>query len=218
MIKSDDFVGVSKKENKGKINRKDLTGLRLNRQNIFTQTDYKDAENTSVSIFFDQSSSMSGKPLRTVREVAIQLSDIISKTDSELAVRSWTSGTIGHVKNWSERFTVRVKEKLALIPQGYTSGTPFVDATHWAITDLAKRPNAKKVLIQITDGAFGTENRYLQDYADSVGVKLVIILLDYSEAPDYISDNFDNVAVCTSVKDLFGQVFASLITKLARGK
>ena len=160
---------------------------------------------------------MCGRPLKTVREVAIQLSDIISKTDSELAVRSWTSGTIGHVKNWSERFTVRVKEKLALIPQGYTSGTPFLDATHWAITDLAKTPNAKKVLIQITDGAFGTGNRYLQDYADSVGIKLVIICLE-QRAPDNITNNFDNVAVCTSVKDLFGQVFASLITKLARGK
>ena len=102
ILQAEDQIGRSNRETKGKLDRKAFSRFATGQADIFTQRNVKLAENTAVSIFIDTSSSMYQRKSRGLkdfeldknyraidgaREVSIQLSNIISKTNSDLPIQ-----------------------------------------------------------------------------------------------------------------------------------
>ena len=176
ILQAEDQIGRSNRETKGKLDRKAFSRFATGQADIFTQRNVKLAENTAVSIFIDTSSSMYRKvkgrraehiyldknyrAIDGAREVAIQLSNIISKTNSEFAVQGFTNTssatdvTIYQYKKWGKKLTPKEKFKISTLDCVNASGTPVYESLRWAIQDISKVQSKKKVLFIITDAIF----------------------------------------------------------------
>ena len=221
LLKADDEVGVSRKELKGKVDRKNLVNLNLNSPAVFSQRDVKEAENTAFQIFLDISGSMR-KGLKAVKagEVAEHLCDIVNSTDATLNVTGFFGSGVGaHMvtfKDWAKAYNKDVKKRVRHLEYYVGGGTPLYESIHWAIKDTAKQANAKKVVCVITDceREFSqAEANYLESVAKVSNVKLFMIGMDAN--PDTIKMFKRSVSIANA-SDLFGATFNKLINELSR--
>ena len=221
LLKADDEVGVSRKELKGKVDRKNLVNLNLNSPAVFSQRDVKEAENTAFQIFLDISGSMR-KRLKAVKagEVAEHLCDIVNSTDATLNVTGFFGSGRGAnmvtFKDWAKAYNKDVKKRVRHLEYYVGGGTPLYESIHWAIKDTAKQANAKKVVCVITDceREFSqAEADYLENVAKVSNVKLFMIGMDAN--PDTIKMFKRSVSI-DNARDLFGATFNKLINELSR--
>ena len=221
LLKADDEVGVSRKELKGKVDRKNLVNLNLNSPAVFSQRDVKEAENTAFQIFLDISGSMRKKD-KAVKagEVTEHLCDIVNSTDATLNVTGFFGSHVGAnivtFKNWAKAYNKDVKKRIRHLVCYVGGGTPLYESLHWAIKDTAKQANAKKVVCVITDceREFSqAEADYLENVAKVSNVKLFMIGVDANT--DTIKMFKRSVSI-DNARDLFGATFNKLINELSR--
>lgn len=221
LLKADDEVGVSRKELKGKVDRKNLVNLNLNSPAVFSQRDVKEAENTAFQIFLDISGSMKkrNRAMNTA-EVAEHLCDIVNSTDATLNVTGFygegISANTVTFKDWAKAYNKDVKKRLRHLEYYVGGGTPLYESLHWAIKDTAKQANAKKVVCVITDCGqelFQTEVDYLENVAKVSNVKLFMIGMDANRAT---INKFKRSVSIDNPRDLFGATFNKLINELSR--
>jgi len=221
LLKADDEVGVSRKELKGKVDRKNLVNLNLNSPAVFSQRDVKEAENTAFQIFLDISGSMRKKD-KAVKagEVTEYLCDIVNSTDATLNVTGFFGSSTGAnmvtFKDWAKAYNKDVKKRVRHLGCYVGGGTPLYESLHWAIKDTAKQANAKKVVCVITDceREFSqAEADYLENVAKVSNVKLFMIGVDANT--DTIKMFKRSVSI-DNARDLFGATFNKLINELSR--
>ena len=224
ILQAEDQIGRSNRETKGKLDRKAFSRFATGQADIFTQRNVKLAENTAVSIFIDTSSSMYQRKSRAIdgaREVAIQLSNIISKTNSEFAVQGFTDAssktdvTIYQYKKWGKKLTPKEKFKISTLDCVNASGTPVYESLRWAIQDISKVQSKKKVLFIITDACFHYSARkqipYLESLAEKLGIKIVAIGLETNSDLTGMFKHSANV----NLDDLFGQSFGQILKAIS---
>ncbi len=221
LLKADDEVGVSRKELRGKVDRKNLVNLNLNSPAVFSQRDVKEAENTAFQIFLDISSSMSskGKAIKA-GEVTEHLCDIVNSTDATLNVTGfYGEGTWVNMvtfKDWSKAYNKDVKKRVRHLGCYVDGGTPLYESLLWAIKDTAKQANAKKVVCVITDcesPLHQSEVDYLESVAKASNVKLFMVGM---VARAETIKKFKRSVSIDNSKDLFGATFNKLINELSR--
>tara|TARA_R110000851_G_scaffold46554_9_gene113259 strand:+ start:2385 stop:3209 length:825 start_codon:yes stop_codon:yes gene_type:complete len=236
ILQAEDQIGRSNRETKGKLDRKAFSRFATGQADIFTQRNVKLAENTAVSIFIDTSSSMYQRKSRGLkdfeldknyraidgaREVSIQLSNIISKTNSEFAVQGFTDAssktdvTIYQYKKWGKKLTPKEKFKISTLDCVNASGTPVYESLRWAIQDISKVQSKKKVLFIITDAVFHynaiKQIPYLESLAEKLGIKIVAIGLETNSDLTGMFKHSANV----NLDDLFGQSFGQILKAIS---
>ena len=222
LVKAQDKVGRTKRETKGKFDRKNLRSICTGDVDVFYKRTFKKAENTAVSIFVDTSDSMGSNCSSKSRQYAaeklvVNLSDILGRTSCEFAVQGFSTTTngdlsISNFKGWNEKLTVHSKKKIADTDLAFSMGTPAYESIRWAIHDLSLRNTAKKILFIISDACFdgAKENySYLEQIAENLGIKIALVGIRADN-----SDYFKNSVNLDNPKDLFSTGLSQLVKSL----
>ena len=224
LVKAQDKVGRTKRETKGKFDRKNLRSICTGDVDVFYKRTLKKAENTAVSIFVDTSDSMgyssiSGKKKHEkffAENLAVNLAEILGRTSCEFAVQGFTNKgmnlSISNFKGWDEKLTVNAKKKISTIDSAQTCGTPAYESIRWAIHDLSLRNTAKKILFIISDANFcegHSSYLYLQQIAENLGIKIALLGIRADK-----THYFKNAVNIWKLEDIFSTGLSQLVKSL----
>lgn len=181
----------------------------------------------AFTIMVDESGSMYGEKIRKAREAAILFDDICTEVKIPTRIVGHTTGHYGRTKVINYRnFKSNGSEKISLSNISAQSGNVDTLVLTGLCEEMLKRPEDKKVVIVISDGApcgFGDSNDnfkgvpykrlncYCQDedmqqlnacvrYYRKKGIKIIGVCLDDSEAIKAIYE--DGTLDCTNLSKL----------------
>lgn len=193
LLRSIDFVGWSRNEESGRLNRRALVKFSTGSANIFSRREYVEAETSAVSVLIDCSGSMNDHGrIGVAQQIAIHLSKMLQQTRVPFAITGFRSGYESNeilsdgqqierpvlipFKTWKESLQ-KCTTKLGAIRFCATSGTPDYSAIYNAIDEISKRDESRKILFILTDASgYSTSHmKHLQSLADAVGVTIVAI-------------------------------------------
>lgn len=238
MLRSVDLVGWSSHEESGKVDRKAFARFAAGSTTVFKRREYTEAEASAVSILIDCSGSMAwdGGRIRVAESVAIQLSRILDKANVEFCVTGFNGGGMATrvaetgandtrqiirgeslnwipFKAWGESLR-KASTKLGSINEWTGSSTPDYSALSAAIEDIAKRPEARKILFLLTDadGYNRCHMEHLQSIAKRCGVTIVAIGIGSAD----VEEIFDHAASVNDTRELASTAFNTLLKSLRR--
>jgi len=213
LLRSIDTVGWNRREESGRLDRRAFGRFACGEVNIFSRRDYTEAECAAVEVLIDCSSSMDDGSIVQAQHIAINLGNIFDKARVSFQVDGFRSG--GHTglqivpfKRWGESFR-KASTKLGQIRWFASGGTPDYSATQYALTELSKRPEAKKILFILTDamGFFKADVDQINATAKALGVTIVAVGIGDTE----IENLYTNAVNVRSINDLAGQAFNALL-------
>jgi cobalamin biosynthesis protein CobT len=233
LLHSIDYVGWSRNEESGRLNRRALTKFATGSANIFSRREYVEAETSAVSVLIDCSGSMNDgtaqiSRISVAQKIAIHLSKILQQSRVPFAVTGFHSGyesnqIIGNahvqvpvfipIKTWKQSMQQAIPA-LGIIDQLATSGTPDYSAIYNALDDLGKRNEKRKILFLLTDANGYREEhmQHLQSLADKIGITIVAIGIQSNE----VLDCFVNSAAVSDLSGLAGESFNQLLKAVKR--
>jgi cobalamin biosynthesis protein CobT len=213
LLRSIDTVGWSRREESGRLDRRAFGRFACGDANIFSRRDYKEAECAAVEVLVDCSSSMDGRAIVQAQHIAVNLGNIFDKAKVSFQVDGFrTGGATGFevipFKRWGESFR-KAASKLGQIQHFALGGTPDYSATQYALTQLSKRTEAKKILFLLTDaeGFKQADVDQINATAKALGVTIVAIGIGDTE----VEKLYTNAVNVKSIKDLAGQAFNALL-------
>lgn len=227
LLHSLDFVGWSSNEESGRLDRRALTRYAVGSANIFSRREFKEAETSAVSILIDCSGSMNAgdsantRRIDLAQKVTVHLASILHKARVAFAITGFRSGrstAVGSAviespnflpfKPWGKSLQAcaPILGSIRLCAMG---STPDYTAVANAVEELALRPEHRRILFILTDadGYYREHMRHLQRLADKVGVTIVAIGINSSEALDC----FVNAVAVHDLKDLGAATFNQLL-------
>jgi hypothetical protein len=218
LLRSIDTVGWNRREESGRLDRRAFGRFACGEQNIFSRRDYQEAECAAVEVLVDCSSSMSDGSLVQAQHIAVNLANIFDKAKVSFQVDGFRTGgktglEIIPFKRWGESFR-KAARKLGQIHEFARGGTPDYSATQYALTELSKRPEAKKILFILTDASgFGKADvDQVNATAKALNVTIVAVGIGYTE----VEQLYTNAVNVRSIKDLAGQAFNALLKAVKR--
>jgi cobalamin biosynthesis protein CobT len=213
LLRSIDTVGWSRREESGRLDRRAFGRFATGDANIFSRRDYKEAECAAVEVLVDCSSSMDGRAIVQAQHIAVNLGNIFDKAKVSFQVDGFrTGGATGFevipFKRWGESFR-KAASKLGQIQHFALGGTPDYSATQYALTQLSKRTEAKKILFLLTDaeGFKQADVDQINATAKALGVTIVAIGIGDTE----VEKLYTNAVNVKSIRDLAGQAFNALL-------
>jgi cobalamin biosynthesis protein CobT len=213
LLRSIDTVGWSRREESGRLDRRAFGRFACGDANIFSRRDYKEAECAAVEVLVDCSSSMDGRAIVQAQHIAVNLGNIFDKAKVSFQVDGFrTGGATGFevipFKRWGESFR-KAASKLGQIQHFALGGTPDYSATQYALTQLSKRTEAKKILFLLTDaeGFKQADVDQINATAKALGVTIVAIGIGDTE----VEKLYTNAVNVKSIRDLAGQAFNALL-------
>jgi cobalamin biosynthesis protein CobT len=213
LLRSIDTVGWSRREESGRLDRRAFGRFATGEVNIFSRRDYTEAERAAVEVLVDCSSSMDDGSILQAQHIAVNLSNIFDKARVSFQVDGFrTGGRTGlqviPFKRWGESFR-KAANKLGQIGCFASGGTPDYSATQYALTELSKRPEAKKILFILTDaqGFKKADVAQINATAKALGVTIVAVGIGDTE----VEQLYTNAVNVQSIKDLAGQAFNALL-------
>jgi cobalamin biosynthesis protein CobT len=214
LLRSIDTVGWNRREESGRLDRRAFGRFATGEVNIFSRRDYVEAECAAVEVLVDCSSSMSDdNAILQAQHIAVNLGNIFDKAKVSFQVDGFRSGgatgfQVIPFKRWGESFR-KAARKLGQIQHFASGGTPDYSATQYALTQLSKRPEAKKILFIITDasGFNKADVAQINATAKALGVTIVAVGIGYTE----VENLYTNAVNVRSIKDLAGQAFNALL-------
>jgi len=238
LLRSLDFVGWSKSEESGRLDRRALTKFAIGSANVFSRRQYVEAETSAVSVLIDCSGSMNdGTPgsniskITVAQTITVHLSNLLHKARVPFTVTGFRSGKNEYLNEYPEgggrvespqfipfkpwrQSLLRSIPALGNIKQCAYSGTPDYSAIANAIDDLAQRPEHRRILFILTDanGYMRSHMQHLQTLADKVGVTIVAIGI---KSPDVLDCFVDAVNV-DKIEDLGATAFNQLLKTVRR--
>lgn len=213
MLRSLDLVGWSTHEDSGRVDRRAFTRYATGSTNVFSRRTYKEADLSAVHVLVDCSGSMSDEA-GTVQATLIQLARTLDECKTPFAITGfrgdnvkvysksdigqsaeYTEGellTVIPFKAWGESIH-KASAKIGSYTDKITDCTPDFSGLKFAITDVSKRPERKKVVFIITDAdEFSIVGaHYLHELADKLGVKIVAL----GVGSDLVGEVFRNSVV-----------------------
>ena len=213
LLRSIDTVGWNRREESGRLDRRAFGRFATGEVNIFSRRDYVEAERAAVEVLVDCSSSMEiDNRIFLAQDIAIQLGNIFDKAKVSFAVDGFRSTRspfeVIPFKQWNESFRKAAK-KLGQIGSFACGTTPDYSATQYALSQLATRPEAKKILFLLTDanGYKRAEVEQVKSTAQALGITIVAVGIGNTE----VEDLYTNAVNVRSVRDLAGKAFNALI-------
>lgn len=197
LLRSIDLVGWSRNEESGRLDRRALTKFATGSANIFSRRMRIEAEAAAVSILIDCSGSMHStlgehSRIDVAQQVAIHISKILQQSRTAFAVTGFRTAAGGTeylkdgnysqrpeflpFKTWKQSLH-QAAAGLGAINRTANAGTPDYSAIYNALEDLSQRPEARKILLLLTDanGYVRSHMQQLQKIADKIGVTIVAI-------------------------------------------
>jgi cobaltochelatase CobT len=111
---------------------------------------------TAITLLVDKSGSMAGEKIAMAFVAAERLAHWLNSAGINIEVLSYTYDDFRPYKSFSEPLKAgQGKYKLSGIMDGQQYGTPTAQATIWAHDRLMAAPNARKILMVLTDGEAG---------------------------------------------------------------
>lgn len=231
LLRSLDFVGWSKSEESGRLDRRALTKFATGSANVFSRRQYVEAETSAVSILIDCSGSMNDgqttSRINVAQTITVHLSNLLHKARVPFCVTGFHSGKKEYLegsgrvesprfipfKPWGKSL-LQSAPVLGYIKSSAWGGTPDYSAIANAIDDLAQRPESRRILFILTDanGYMRAHMQHLQTLADKVGVTIVAIGIN---SPDVLDCFVDSVNV-DKVEDLGAAAFNQLLKTVRR--
>jgi cobalamin biosynthesis protein CobT len=218
LLRSIDTVGWSRREESGRLDRRAFGRFACGDANIFSRRDYKEAECAAVEVLVDCSSSMDGRAIVQAQHIAVNLGNIFDKAKVSFQVDGFrTGGATGFevipFKRWGESFR-KAASKLGQIQHFALGGTPDYSATQYALTQLSKRTEAKKILFLLTDaeGFKQADVDQINATAKALGVTIVAIGIGDTE----VEKLYTNAVNVKSIRDLAGQAFNALLKAIKK--
>ena len=238
LLRSVDLVGWSSHEESGKVDRKAFARFASGSTTVFKRREYAEAETSAVSILIDCSGSMAwdGGRIRVAESVAIQLSRILDKANVDFAVTGFNGGNT-HMraaqtganderkiiqgerlnwipfKTWGESLR-KASSKLGSIHSWTGSSTPDYSALTAAIEDIAKRPEARKILFILTDA--DGYNRHHIAHLQSIAKRCGVVIVAIGIGSDDVEEVFENAAAVNDTRELASVAFNTLLKSLRR--
>lgn len=232
LLHSLDFVGWSKSEESGRLDRRALTKFASGSVNVFSRRQHVEAETSAVSVLIDCSGSMKDgdnnvSRIEIAQKVAVHLSKMLQQARVPFAVTGFRNGKVGYLDNGGviesphflpfKQWGKTLQQSLATIgsiSDFASGGTPDYTALANAIDELAVRPEHRRILFIITDaeGYQRAHMEHLQKIADKVGVTIVAIgIQSYS-----VTRCFVNAVSVTDLSDLGKTAFNQLLKAVQR--
>jgi cobalamin biosynthesis protein CobT len=214
LLRSIDTVGWNRREESGRLDRRAFGRFATGEVNIFSRRDYVEAECAAVEVLVDCSASMSDdNAILQAQHIAVNLGNIFDKAKVSFQVDGFRSGgatgfQVIPFKRWGESFR-KAANKLGQIQHFACGGTPDYSATQYALTQLSKRPEAKKILFILTDASgFGKADvAQINATAKALGVTIVAVGIGNTN----VENLYTNAVNVRSIKDLAGQAFNALL-------
>jgi len=221
LLHSIDFVGWSKSEESGKLDRRALTKFANGSVNVFSRREHVEAETSAVSILIDCSGSMNDgstvandytSRIRIAQQISIQLSKMLQQARVPFAVNGFRNGVSDYLGNggsterphfipfkpWRKTLQQSIPT-LGAISSCAQGGTPDYTAIANAIEELALRPEHRRIL--------------LQKVADKLGVVIVAIGIQSLS----VTRCFRNAVNVDNLQDLCKTAFNQLLKVVQRG-
>jgi cobalamin biosynthesis protein CobT len=228
VLRSNDLVGWSTREESGRLDRRGLTRFATGEANVFSRRTSKEAERSAVYVLIDCSGSMHGC-MAEVQNVSVQLSKMLERARASFTVRGFNGHgdvvknkdndyrrTIELVtqirfKDWHESLN-KASLKMGVIHECADSSTPDFSGLYFAIEELSKQPEAKKVLFFITDadGYDKSNMKHLEALAEKFGIKIVALGIN----SDQVEETFKHSANINDVSELGGSSFKTLLNTM----
>jgi cobalamin biosynthesis protein CobT len=233
VLRSLDYVGWSKQEESGRLDRRALTRYATGQANIFSRREVVEADTAAVSVLVDCSASMRGKEIQCAQAIAIQLSSILSKSNASFEVNGFHGGDYGNgikgyggggssactelvefipFKRWNEPLH-RAAANLGLMDKLASNGTPDYSAIYLKLEELSRRTESRKILFLLTDAeCYNTRHiSYLQEFADKRGIRIAAIGIGQTE----VGKCFRNAENVMQVSDIATKSFGNLLKAIA---
>jgi cobalamin biosynthesis protein CobT len=228
LLHSLDYVGWSKSEESGRLDRRALTRYAVGSANIFSRRQYVEAETSAVSVLIDCSGSMNdGSRIIIAQQVAIHLSKMFQQARVPFSVTGFRNGSSNYLDNggtterpeflpfkpWGQSLQ-RSLATLGSIAQFASGGTPDYTAIANALDELSQRDEHRRILFILTDaeGYDKAHMEHLQRIADKVGITIVAIGI---QSRDTVRC-FVNSASVNKLSDLGETAFNQLLKAVRR--
>ena len=227
-----DFIGWSRREESGRLDRRALTRYAVGDASIFSRREYKESTASVVQILVDIScstelSAESGSGITRAQifsEVASHLSKLLDECKVTFGVtgffgtRQQLSGsaveefvTFTELKGYSESLR-SAQGAIAAIPRLVDGSTPDYSALSETIKSLSLRREQRKILFILTD-ADDYQVKHIQ-HLNEVAKKLGIVIIGIGVGRADITQCFTHSANVKSVAAVFTQSFNKLLNSL----
>ncbi|MBL4795825.1 MAG: hypothetical protein JKY50_00265 [Oleispira sp.] len=154
----------------GRLDTRRLVSAYNGAPNVFKVRSEREEINTAISIFVDLSGSMDGSKAYAARDCCVALAEALEPTMFKYTINGFSTylGKRGYhdaegdnirvgsldliqMKSWDQRL-FEAKPYIGYIPQFVLSDNNDPESILWCASDLKKRPEAKKVMIVLSDG------------------------------------------------------------------
>lgn len=222
LLRSQDLVGWSTREENGRLDRRAFKRLAMGEASVFSRRQYKEAEKSAVSVLVDCSGSMQcyGR-IETAQDVVVHLSQLLDRAKVTFTVNgfrtSFSDGTLSRVqeewklipfKPWGMPFR-KASLRLGAMQYMASCSTPDYQALYYSVEELSQRPESRRILFVITDAA-GYNKAQIQlihDLAAKHNIKVIAVGVN---ASDDLQDVFP-LSANVSATDLAGATFKTLL-------
>jgi cobalamin biosynthesis protein CobT len=227
-----DFIGWSRREESGRLDRRALTRYAVGDASIFSRRAYKDSTASVVQILIDISASteLSAEKGGTVSrvqifsEVAAHLAKLLDECKVTLGITGFYGGryqltptdveesvTFTEIKGYKESLR-SAQASIAAIPHVVDGSTPDYSALSETIQSLSRRPEQRKILFILTD-VDDYQVKHIQ-HLNEVAKKLGIVIIGIGVGKADITKCFTHSANVKSVAEVFTQSFNKLLNSL----
>ena len=221
LLRSQDLVGWSSREESGRLDRRSFKRMAAGEESLFSRRQYKEAEKSAVSIMVDCSGSMSGTGIEPAQDVSIHLGQLLDKARVSFACHGFRSTSTMDASVTAEEYLIipfkpwglslrKSSARLGAMKFMANYGTPDYAALYWAVEDLSRRPESRRILFVITD-ARGYEidkMKIIRDFAERHKIKLIAVGINADSRLDQIFPVSINIA---SAKALGDAAFRTLL-------
>jgi hypothetical protein len=197
---------------RGKIDPRRLHAVTIGSQRVFLTSEPKPAINTAVHILLDSSSSM-----RTRIRLASQCCHVVAQALSQIGISVGVTAFPGE-RHASVAPLLRHGDRVHsdfLIDAG--GGTPLSEAGWWVLQQLARLPEARKIVLIVTDGCpdnVTTTSEAIRA-AEAIGIEVYGLGIDAPQIAQILPSSSKNIY---SLQQLPSALFAMLQHALLHGR
>lgn len=193
---------------RGRLNSARLAGVLAGNDRVFKQTEEGETLDCALSVLVDASGSMSGANEEMASRVLIALTEAAKAAGFSYEASLFEGDTFKIIKGFGEACEGPVRERLGGLNAEVGGGTPLGDAMFQAGVRLSMKPEARKVMLVLTDGMPNDGAAVSQMVTRLRGMGIEVIGVGI--LTDAVKNFFPQHAVVNDLDDLGPRIFECL--------